>query len=158
MTVIAWDGKTLATDRMANDGSQKWESSKAWYSKRYKEDECIITGTGLLAHIIQMKAWYIQGGDVDSFRDLPCNRVAYSTSQLIVVRREGLYVFEGHHPVLRKEEFCAFGDGKEIAMGALAMGATAKQAVLICNDFSLHCGKGVELFSLQGGNDAEEEC
>ena len=124
MTVIAWDGKTLATDRMANDGSQKWESSKAWYSKRYKEDECIITGTGLLAHIIQMKAWYIQGGDVDSFRDLPCNRVAYSTSQLIVVRREGLYVFEGHHPVLRKEEFCAFGDGKEIAMGALAMGAT----------------------------------
>ena len=105
-----------------------------------------------------MKAWYIQGGDVDSFRDLPCNRVAYSTSQLIVVRREGLYVFEGHHPVLRKEEFCAFGDGKEIAIGALAMGATAKQAVIICNDFSLHCGKGVELFSLQGGKDAEEEC
>ena len=29
MTVIVWDGKTLATDRMANDGSQKWESSKA---------------------------------------------------------------------------------------------------------------------------------
>ena len=49
-------------------------------------------------------------------------------------------------------------DGKEIAMGALAMGATAKQAVLICNDFSLHCGKGVEVFSLQGGKDAEEEC
>ncbi len=29
MTIVVWDGQILATDRQANDGSQKWETDKA---------------------------------------------------------------------------------------------------------------------------------
>ena len=61
MTVIAWDGKTLATDRMANDGSQKWESSKAWYGMSEDKEVVIITGVGLAHYIRQLSEWYQQG-------------------------------------------------------------------------------------------------
>ena len=40
MTIIVWDGETLATDRQANDGHEKWESEKAWYvTHKNKENE-----------------------------------------------------------------------------------------------------------------------
>ena len=80
MTVIAWDGKTLATDRMANDGSQKWESSKAWYDTSEGE-VVIITGVGLLAYIKQLSEWYTKGLPV-----MP--DVAPSMAQLIVVKKD----------------------------------------------------------------------
>ena len=40
-----------------------------------------------------------------------------------------------------------------MALGALGMGATSQQAVEVCNNNALQCGKGVELYTLQGGND-----
>jgi len=149
MTVIAWDGKTLATDRMANDGSQKWESSKAWYDTSEGE-VVIITGVGLLAYIKQLSEWYTKGLPV-----MP--DVAPSMAQLIVVKKDGLYELQ-YNQLIKRDMYCAFGDGKDIAIGALAMGASAGQAVNICNQHSLHCGKGVELYTLHGGNDEEKEC
>ena len=85
MTVIAWDGKTLATDRMANDGSQKWESSKAWYGMSKDKEVAIITGVGLAHYIRQLSEWYQQGMP-DIMPDVPP-----SQAKLIVVQKEGLY-------------------------------------------------------------------
>jgi len=47
MTVLVWDGVSLATDRQANDGSAKWESDKAWYITDKKTGKvCIVSGVG----------------------------------------------------------------------------------------------------------------
>ena len=50
MTVVVWDGKTLATDRQANDGYMKWEAEKAWYMARqnttYNSVHYIVSGVG----------------------------------------------------------------------------------------------------------------
>ena len=152
MTVIAWDGKTLATDRMANDGSQKWESSKAWYGMSEDKEVAIITGVGLEHYIRELSEWYQQGMPEPSVMPQP------SHSKLIVVKKYGLYELSYKMLLPYDAPYCAFGDGKEIALGALAMGATAGQAVNICNEHSLQCGKGVELFTLHGGNDEQKEC
>ena len=58
MTVVVWDGSTLATDKMANDGSLKWESPKAWYV-----DNKIVSGVGLLQHIVLLREWLKKGGN-----------------------------------------------------------------------------------------------
>ena len=152
MTVIAWDGKTLATDRMANDGSQKWESSKAWYGMSKEKEVVIITGVGLASYIRELSEWYQQGME----GDVPLQKPGMA--QLIVVKKDGLYELSYKRLRPRTTPYSAFGDGKEIALGALAMGATASQAVNICNEHSLQCGKGVELFTLHGGNDEQKEC
>jgi hypothetical protein len=44
----------------------------------------------------------------------------------------------------------AWGIGCDFALGAMAMGADAVQAVEITNKFSIHCGMGVDSY----GNDA----
>ena len=156
MTVVVWDGKTLATDRMANDGSHKWESSKAWYAS-INQKPVIISGVGLLQHIVFLREWLKKGGKVE---DYPRHILSqHHSPQLVLVKSDGLWVYEGVPvPVSRGFEPCAFGEGKDFAYGALAMGADAEKAVTIANEYSLQCGKGVELFNLNvhGGKDAKD--
>jgi len=159
MTVIVWDGESLATDRQANDGSMKWESDKAWYVTHPETGKiCIVSGVGILGYIIQLRDWFVGGCNWQARHDMD---IAPSMAQLIVVDDEGLCVYEGFHgheskttysPV-RLQAPMAFGHGKEYAMGALGMGATAAQAVAVANEYSLHCGKGVAVYTLQGGDE-----
>jgi len=151
MPVLVWDGSNLATDRQANDGSAKWESSKAWYVT-IDNEVCIVSGVGLLDDIIKMREWIKQSGVPQEFPALT------SKSELIVVRRDtGLWLYEGiPFPVHCGFNPRAFGHGKDFAYGAVAMGANAQQAVEASNMFCLHCGKGVEVFNLNGeGNEKE---
>ena len=149
MTVIVWDGESLATDRQANDGSMKWEAEKAWYiTNKATGKICIVTGVGTLGYIIQLRDWFANG--METALDITPNM-----AELIVVDDEGLCVFSGektYSPVRLKAPM-AFGHGREYAMGAMAMGANASDAVTIANEYSLHCGKGVAVYTLQGGDE-----
>jgi hypothetical protein len=144
MTVIAWDGKTLCTDQQANDGSMKWEAEKAWYiTNKATGKICIVTGVGTLGYIIQLRDWFANG--METALDITPNM-----AELIVVDDEGLCVFSGektYSPVRLKAPM-AFGHGREYAMGAMAMGANASDAVIIANEYSLHCGKGVACYTI----------
>jgi hypothetical protein len=144
MTVIAWDGKTLCTDQQANDGSMKWEAEKAWYiTNKATGKICIVTGVGTLGYIIQLRDWFANG--METALDITPNM-----AELIVVDDEGLCVFSGektYSPVRLKAPM-AFGHGREYAMGAMAMGANASDAVTIANEYSLHCGKGVACYTI----------
>jgi len=144
MTVIAWDGKTLCTDQQANDGSMKWEAEKAWYiTNKATGKICIVTGVGTLGYIIQLRDWFASG--METALDITPNM-----AELIVIDDEGLCVFSGektYSPVRLKAPM-AFGHGREYAMGAMAMGANASDAVIIANEYSLHCGKGVACYTI----------
>ena len=150
MTVIVWDGENLATDRQATDGSHKWETDKAWYITR-GDSIYIVSGVGLLKNIIELREWFKRGENLDEFPLLGTNRGQLVTQQLLVVSKDkGLFVYEDSpHPVCRGFEPCAFGEGKEYAYGALAMEATSVEAINIANSYSLHCGKGIALYSLR---------
>lgn len=153
MTVLVWDGHTLATDRQANDGSAKWEADKAWYITDPVDNKiAIVSGVGILEDILKMREWYKQGATQESFPEL------HGKSQLIVVRREtGLWVYESvPHPVHYGFNPHAFGHGKDFAYGALAMGASAKEAVDASNMFCLHTGKGIGVYNLHGEHDGTE--
>ena len=151
MTVLVWDGLSLATDIQANDGSATWQSSKAWYVTNPHDKIGIVSGVGLLRDILNMREWYINGAIPEEF---PSDA---TKSQLIVIDENGLWLYEGTpHAVCYGHEKIAFGHGKDFAFGALAMGADARQAVLACNQCSLHCGKGVEVYSIYGDTNEKE--
>ena len=150
MTVVVWDGSTLATDKMANDGSLKWESPKAWYV-----DNKIVSGVGLLQHIVLLREWVRKGAVVEDYPRHILNQ--HHTHQLVVVDSEGLWVYEGVPvPVQHGHTPIAFGHGRDFALGAMAMGANAEKAVEITNKYSLQCGNGVYTYTLQGGKDDKE--
>ena len=144
MTVIVWDGSTLATDTAANDGNSQWYSPKAWYHV-VEEGPVILAGAGPLHSILAMREWFLDGRKRDAFPVIQTTHPCH----FIVVNKGGLYRYEDHPlPIEHGRNQCAFGEGKDFAYGALAMGATSQQSVTIANQFSTHCGMSVEVFEI----------
>lgn len=142
MTVLVWDGKTLATDGAATDGRAKWPSTKAW-----RHGGVILSGAGPLQAILEMRDWYRNGARPVDF---PNVQKGPSWCHFIVVSKAGLFRYEQSPvPVEHGTMQCAFGEGKEFAYGALAMGATAAQAVEIVNKFCPTCGHGVAEYRIE---------
>lgn len=150
MTVVVYDGASLAVDRGVTDGYTMWAQNKAW-----KFNDCVVTGTGHMATVIAMRDWYMEGANPDKF---PASLALGDTySELIVVSKAGLIRFERSPIAIEHGHYkCAFGTGKDFAYGALAMGATAEQAVTIANHYSIHCGMGVDVFTFEGEVDEEK--
>ena len=142
MSVIVWDGKTLATDRAALSGSIHHRIVKAW-----RHEGAILTGTGSVKRIHEMVEWYKRGVDTP----FPEGQKTSNWCHFIVVDEHGLKRYE-QSPIPIEHGFnsCAFGSGQDLAYGALAMGASAEQAVEIANQYSRNCGHGVDIFHLKG--------
>lgn len=145
MTVVVWDGvDTLATDRLAMDDGLKWRSKKAWYSDGY-----IITGVGNAGCILRQNEWFREGCIPKEYPFVHDHNSLWSCF-LVVAPNVGLLQFENSpFPITRGFTACAYGDGRDFAYGALAMGASAEKAVEIANTFSTNCGFGCDVLTLQ---------
>lgn len=152
MTVIAWDGETLATDRQVTQGEHKFMTEdKVWYSPTGPMGECLISGFGPLASILRRREWIINGGDI---YDEASYDKGIGATMIMVVRARHIkykvYVYEDGVlvPILAGGGFNAFGEGAPYAQGALHAGATASIAVTVANEYSLQCGLGVLSYTL----------
>lgn len=139
MTVIAWDGRTLAADRQATNAECRREVKKIY---RLKSGE-LASFCGLEAGARELLSWYEDGADPAKYPPLQATQ---DWVRLIVVTRKGVFEYE-QRPVKQplKEKFFAWGSGRDFALGAMAAGATAKQAVLIASRYSVGCGMGVDV-------------
>jgi len=143
MTIIVWDGSTLATDCAATDGSAKWQTQKAWYWLGE-----ILSGAGPLHTILEMREWY-KGGRIPD--KLPKVQLGPHWCHFVVVGAGGLQRYEQSPiPIEHGYDACAFGEGRDFALGALAMGASAAQAVAVCNQLVPSCGMGVHEYTYVG--------
>ena len=167
MTVIAWDGEVLATDTQCTMGNAKYNSPKAWYES-VGGQACIISGVGTLKNIHRHKDWLLKDNRPVSVIASPDNRwmsvefpygdVENHYYQFILVTKEGLLRYEGTpYPIVHGVNACAFGEASDFAYGALAMGATAIEAVKVAIQYSHQCGGNVESYSLLKGDGHEKE-
>jgi len=143
MTVIAWDGKTIAADRQCSNAGMKWATTKLF---RLRNGEvCGICGDW--SHGMQVMAWYEDGAEPASFPDC---RSDEDWARLVLLRADGLWTYERTPYPLRIEGcFMAFGAGADFAMGAMAMGADARRAVEVANQFSTGCGLGCDTMTFE---------
>ena len=142
MTVIAWDGKTLAADRMA-----VWSGMQATVSKiRRIETGEILAWSGSQDCGLILADWYECGADPTKWPDFQKDKDDWT--RLIIARKDGIHCYEQHLIPLRFDNlFLAWGSGRDYAMGAMAMGADAIKAVQIASQFDTGCGNGVEHFT-----------
>lgn len=137
MSVIAWDGKTLSADRQSTNAEMRVS-----VSKMRKTDDAIIAWTGAYEYGLLLAQWYIDGAQTDKW---PAFQRTDKWCRLVVATKQGVVEYE-QEPVAQpvSAEFFAWGAGRDFAMGALAMGATAQQAVEIASRFNVYCGVGIE--------------
>lgn len=137
MSIVVWDGKTLAVDRGSTDGATIWEVNKLRTFKDFG-----LVGVGTAMDVGRMTDWYLNGCHADRFP------YGSSHSRLLVCRNGKLFEYNNSSlpTVYDHNQKVAFGAGKDFAYGALAMGATAAQAVTIACKYSTSCGHGVDTY------------
>lgn len=133
MTTIAWDGKILAADSLATCGTLRSKVVKIVRSA----SGFLCAGAGEFSAVVPWLRW-VEGGLVPDDRP---GELGSKATVIIVDPRGRAHTLEGapvRVPVLDK--FWALGTGAELAMGAMAMGADAAQAVRIAAKFDVHTG------------------
>jgi hypothetical protein len=146
MTVIAWDGKTLAADRLIGDSG---ELTKIEWLRG--------TDTGPLA-VFQNAAMGACGdafqcaallGHVRDPKNVTLPVVDNAT--VMFVRKEGIFLHRGFAtPIKLPHQIYAIGSGADFALAAMHLGKTAVEAVELACKLSVWCGSGVDAIELTG--------
>lgn len=143
MTVIAWDGKTLAADRQMT-----WSDMRSTVCKLRKLPTGEILGvTWDACRSVAVLKWFEDGADPEKW---PKVQTEEDYARLIVARPGGKLAYFDYLPIEQPilDPFMAFGAGRDFAMGAMAMGADAQKAVEIACRFSVGCGLGIDAFEV----------
>lgn len=142
MTVIAWDGKTLAADRRM---TTSWGAHDT-VTKIERHDGSLSGITGKPALGLAMRAWWLAGAVA---ADFPKGNEADDATLIVIMGDSRVLQYTtGPHPVLMENEFCAWGGGRDFAQAAMMCGKTAAEAVALTCQCSVHCGNGIDILDL----------
>lgn len=142
MSVVVWDGKTLAADRQGVCCDMAYTESKMAVQMN-DSWKVVCAWTGVACYGRELAKWYFDGADKDHWPDFQNDKDDWC--RLIVADANGCRTYEMRpYATVVHDPFMAWGSGRDFAMGALAMGADARLAVEIASRFSATCGRGVE--------------
>lgn len=143
MTVIAFDGKTLAADRLVVFGNTKGSVTKVF---RVGAHLVGIAGSASLG--MEALEWFKGGADPSKYPER--NRESDSGASLLVIRpdRTAWKYESSPYPFQLEGPYCAIGCGDEAALVAMSLGKTAAEAVEIASQHNVFCGNGVDALTL----------
>jgi len=121
MTTIVWDGKNLASDsRSCSEGTIDPGVCKKIFSNK----NVLYALAGDYAQCMEVVRWMSEGRD-------PYSEPAFHEPeyQILMIRNGTGYFFSGELYGYEVTAPVAYGSGREVALGALAAGASAKKAV-----------------------------
>lgn len=134
MTTIAWDGKHLATDgRMTTNGIVRSENTE----KLFRIGDAWFAGCGTYEDVLLAVQWYRN--------ECPSTKPTLSDGFAALIQR-GEKCFRVERGLIEWEvvELAATGSGFELALGAMAAGATAAEAVRIAARFDTNTNDRVK--------------
>ena len=140
MTVIAWDGNILAADRLNMSGDTLSTSVKI----EELPDGRVMAIVGRTGNGLALMRWYREGGDAEKWPAFQEDKDRWV--RLIVAFPDGLCVEYEQvcEPMPVYDSFMAWGCGKEAALGAMEMGATAIRAIEVASKWISGCGRGLD--------------
>lgn len=146
MSVIAWDGYTIAADKQATVAGLRVTTTKL---RRICRPDCIpevIGYTGDQDSGMMMAKWYEDGADPAQFPE--CQK-GDDWSRLTVADKYGVRIYERQPVAVKVEDlFAAWGSGRDFAMAAMHLGQSARDAVVVASQYAEGCGRGVDSFDL----------
>jgi hypothetical protein len=151
MTTIAFDGMTLAADRRMGGGYNVPKVFKL-------RDGRYAAGCGDYDYVLEIIHWLNRGSPRDDVPVLPDkNEDGEPAAEVIVVSAKGVVSWLTW-PFLREQKLTetkvAFGSGSDYALGAMAAGATARQALKIAHRYDPDTGMGFDCVRVVKGEKA----
>ena len=137
MSVVVWDGTTLAADRLATQDGVKQTATKI---SSIQSGE-ILAWVGGLEDGRWLADWYRRGALPDEWPTWQRREGGGSLANLIVAGRGAVCVYYSLPiPELVEDMFAAWGSGAAVALGAMEMGANSFQAVEAACKWADGCG------------------
>lgn len=142
MTVIVWDGKTLAADKRSDSGGLRRTVTKI-----ERVNGHLLGVAGNAARGREMMAWWAAGADPKA---LPAFQQTDDFVDLVVISpaRKVLKFERSGWPIHFEDERFAMGSGRDYALAAMHLGKDAREAVLVASHFDCGCGDGVDALEL----------
>lgn len=145
MTVVAWDGLTLAADKLSTDGTSRRTSTKVVRAS----NGALMAACGDASRCREIEAWYERGAKPEDFP--PTQRIADTAAWLLVVEPGPVLKYFQVTPyalVIEDRQF-AMGSGRDYAMAAMHLGKTAEAAVAVAIALCPECGNGIDTLTLE---------
>jgi len=140
MTVIAWDGTTLAADKQMSCGNTTSIVTKICY---VPEHRAIVGACGSIAQLQEFLAWFKNGQKIDNYPKNMNNKDEFASG--IAIKDDCAYLYqESPYPTYIESPFFAIGSGRDFAIAAMHCGKTAKEAVEIASLYDAYCENGVD--------------
>ena len=144
MSIIAWDGYTIAADKAITNCDCMFTGTKI----NRLSDGRVLAWTGIEDTAKAMMKWYETGAQPEHFPQ--SQKDPNKFTRLIVATASGVWSYETEpFPLHVEDSVYAWGSGRDFALGAMAMGATARQAVEIASRYNIHCGMGIDEFVIK---------
>ncbi len=147
MTIIVWDGETLAADKQATHSDLVRKVTKI---RRIRGHLVGVSGDWDRAQ--EVFDWFEQGAEPEK---MPAFQKVMDdfVGMLVITPDKRILKYERSHVPMdfSEEDWFCMGSGRDYAYGALYMGANAASAVMAASAFSSSCGQGVDTLKLEGG-------
>ena len=144
MTVIAWDGKTLAADKQATTSGLKRKVTKI---RRINGRLFAVSGDWDRGQMLFR--WVEQGMKVEEWPEFQKSNDDWVG--LVMIDEQGkAWKFERvavPYPI--EDPTFAMGSGRDYAYAAMHMGADAAEAVRVASVFESGCGLGVDTMTIE---------
>lgn len=146
MTAIAWDGKTLASDRRAN-----YSGMVGSVTKIFRVNGLLIGGAGEQSFVLAVVEWVRAGRDPATFPAQQRDKDDWQP--VLVIELDGTPSLYERTPFpVRYEQRCiAIGSGREFARAAMHLGKSAAESVQVACDLDINCGNGIDTREINGG-------
>jgi len=142
MTVIAWDGKTLAADKMSCAAGHGHTVTKIHRLR----DGSIAGFEGDGDSAMALLAWLNAARDPNAYPEAQKDNAACA----FVVTPGGVCNSYGKTPYPQRleDQIYAMGHGRDFALAAMHCGKTAREAVEIACRLDVFCGNGIDTLTL----------
>lgn len=152
VTVIAWDGKTMAGDRRALYVGLARTVAKI----RRGPDGSLVGFSGDGWQAEELFHWFVNGAAPEKMPPAQRDKDDWASMLVVklVLKREGVeaevWSYErSPFPVRLYDPFTAIGAGRDYALAAMHLGKCAREAVEVASHFDISCGNGVDVLELE---------
>lgn len=146
MTVIAWDGNTLAADKQSTNVGHP-----SIVTKIYRVQDGLIGLAGNAAHAMALLHWF-RGDRNPQAWPKPWHHD--EVASVLHISTDGkISKYDGNAgpiPEVIESRFTAMGHGRDYALAIMHIGYGAEAAVLVASDLDVNCGMGIDSLTLDG--------
>jgi len=148
MTVIAWDGKTLAADKRGTCAYMRYSVTKI-----HRVPDGLVAFSGGGAHAGELLNWFHGSRNPDAYPRCD-NDSGAGTIHIDQHGKVRMYSSANPFPELIESPFFARGSGRDYAMAAMHLGCDARRAVEVACEFDIGCGNGIDTLTLEPQQDS----